>query len=489
MIAEKIFSPRQYNLIQLAANLLLILIWFLSNEGLLFWDDFSYLNFAHQLNEGTFEITSNHFTSRVGVIYPTAWVINLLGINAYSMAVFPLLCALGLLNLFFFLGRLVNYWIGILGAFLLICDYHIINFAIHLFPEMPLALCVFGFLCGYYLLLKGEIDHRMAGLVCSLALLGAFLIKTTVFLLIPLIAFMFVNDRLQRRNRGFWLVFVTLSALVFVLHGLWYLEEKGSFFFRFKNIADNHVATVKTFFDKEELLWRRLTYLPLLTFTKGGFFIPLLVALPSILNLRKRSFSIQKAEQLWPVASLILIVSFWFFSTSWRYYSPLPLETRHIMFFVPVLIMAGITYWLGHPWFNWFGKKFVWLTGGLCLLAIPVFTIVKSGKRGFKDEEKLVRNFLVSNNSPQTIIADGLTSYGFPFFYYFRNVEDNYVWFSEMGNYSPQKGDYLLENKAYFNKEYEDGENYEQVKSKAKSLGLKLELISKEGHVKLFQFQ
>uniref|UniRef100_UPI0040474598 ArnT family glycosyltransferase n=1 Tax=Roseivirga sp. TaxID=1964215 RepID=UPI0040474598 len=489
MKAEKIISPNQYGFLQLLANVLFILIWFFSNEGLSFWDDFTYLNFAHEINQGVFEITTNHFTSRVGLIYPTAWVIDVLGTNEYSMVVFPLICGLGLINGFFFLGRRINYWIGLTGGLMIICDYHMINFAIHLFPELPLTLSIFIFFVGYYLILKKDADYRLTAFVCALTLFGAFLIKTTVFLLIPLIVFLFINDRIQKRNRGFWLIFVTLSALFFTLHGLWYLELKGSFMYRFQNIADNHVATVKTFFDKDNLLWKRLTYLPLLTFTKGGYFIPLLIALPSMILLKRKNFSLKDADHFWPVASLILILSYWFFSTNWRYYSPLPLETRHIAFFIPVFSMSAATFWPKHKWFVFMERKWVVVLVLLAFLSIPAYTISKSNNKRFAEEQEIIEAYFVFNKISQTIITDGLTSYGYPYFYGFTEVGDKYLWFSEMDLDEVRQGDFVLENRAYFNQEYNDDQNFGVLMSWISEKGWKLQLLEEKKGVKLYRIE
>jgi hypothetical protein len=489
MNAEKIISPQQYSYLQLLANGLFIVIWFFANEGLSFWDDYTYLSFANEINQGTFQITTNHFTSRIGLIYPTAWLINIFGINQYSMVILPLLSGVGLINVFFFLGRRLNYWIGLIGGLLIICDYHMITFAIHLFPELPLTFCVFVFMVGYYLILKREGDYRLTAFLCALALFGAFLIKTTVFLLIPLLAFLFINDRIQRRNRGFWLIFISLSVLFFVLHGLWYLEEKGSFMFRFENIANNHVATVKTFFDKESLLWRRLTYLPLSTFTKGGYFIPLLLALPAILLLKIKNFSLSVAEHFWPVSSLILILSYWFFSTNWRYYSPLPLETRHIAFFIPVFIMAAATFWPDHKWFEAVRKKWFVIVCLIAFSSIPVYTIIKSSARGFAEEERLLKQELVMDDTNQRVITDGLNSYGYPYFYDFETTGDEYFWFSEIDFNQIREGDYLLENKAYFNQEYNDDQNFGLLQNWISEKGWALTLIDKKGSVSLYRIQ
>ena len=492
MIPENVISTRWYTRFILIANVLFIAIWYLSNQGLSFWDDFSYLNFANELNQGRFEITDNHFTSRITLIYPVAYVIKYLGINQYTMVVYPLICGLFLLNLFGWLGHRINRWIGVIGGLLILCDYHLIYFSNHLFPELPLALFVFLCLMGYYLVLKNEMVARMAGLLSALALFAAFLTKTTVVLLLPLLLYLFVNDRLRKRHGSFWLVFVSLSIFFFLLNGFWYMEVKGNFFYRFQNIANNHVPTAKTFFDKDgAAILARLTYLPLLGFLKGGFFIPLLLALPVVFKLKKASFKLAKAEDLWPVALLFLLAAFWFFSTSWRYYSPLPTENRHIVYFIPIMIMCAATFWPFTKPFTLLKKKGLAVALILTFLAIPVYAVLKSGRKQFKEEESLVKEYLVADPATQLVIADGLTTYGHAYFYDFASVEDEYMWFSEpnkalLERYMNEadKQVYLLINEAYFNAEYNDQPNLERL-IKQLDIDLEAQVIASRGAVRL----
>lgn len=493
MISENVISEGLYKKLLLLANLIFLAVWFFANEGLSFWDDFTYLNFANELNQGNFKINDNHFTSRIAVIYPTAWVIKYLGINQYTMVVYPLICGLTLLNLFGWLGYRINRWIGVIGGLLILCDYHLITFSNHLFPEMPMALFVFLSIMGYYLVLKGEAVPRMAGLLSALALFAAFLTKTTMVLVLPLFLFLFVNDRLKKRNGSFWLVFVSLSIFFFLLNGFWYMEVKGSFFYRFQNIANNHVATAKTFFDKDSVtILARLTYLPLLGFLRGGFFIPLLLALPAMVKLRKRHFSMNEPESLWSVATLFLLLTFWFMSTSWRYYSPLPTETRHIAFFIPIMIMTAATFWPQQQSFELLKKRWVSI-GLICgFLAIPVYAVIGSGGRNFKPQQTMVTEYLVNNPDKQWVITDGLNSYGYSYFYDFDNPEDTYLWFSELSDdqlrQAAASGEaVVLLNRAYFNEEYKDSNNYLKMTFDLDALGYELVELSRRGEVVLYE--
>ena len=480
MTHQNFFEPRHYRTFGLIANLLFLLVWYFANDGLAFWDDFTYVNFAHQINEGTFEITQNHFTSRTAMLYPVAWTIKYLGINEFTITVFPLFCGLVILNLLLWLGHLYHHWLGILATTLFVCDYHVITFITHLFPEMPMALFIFGALVAYDRVNRKEGDHRLLGLITALCLFLAFLTKMTVILVGPLFLFLFINDYWKRyTNRSYWLITVVLLVFFVFANGFWYQELYGDFFFRFKNISNNHEATVKTFFDKDALtVVKRLTYLPLVGFSKGGFFIPLLFALPSVLGLRKGGWKLNEPERLWPLAMVFILLTWWFMSTNWKYYSPMPVDTRHITFLIPIMLLAGGVYWAKTPLIA--AIRYSKVKYLLCvLLIIPLYKVYKADSRNFKQLDRMMRNVLTEKSEPIQVFTDGLISYGYPYFYDFQPTADQYIWFSEMEGVEPKVGDYLLVNPPYLNGRYNDFENLDNFKDLVKSKGLKIDQVSR----------
>lgn len=99
-------------------NLGFLLVALFGNEGLSFYDDFTYLKLAHDITTGTFEVTTDPFTARIALLYPAAWLIQLFGISAYTMTFFPLLCALLLLNALLWYGHQQHHVLGIVAALL-----------------------------------------------------------------------------------------------------------------------------------------------------------------------------------------------------------------------------------------------------------------------------------------------------------------------------------------------------------------------------------
>ncbi|WP_305982775.1 ArnT family glycosyltransferase [Roseivirga thermotolerans] len=485
---KKFFSARHYQWFVVTANLVMIAVWFLANNGLAFWDDFTYLNFARQINEGSFELGTNHFTSRVALLYPTAWVIELLGINEWTITLYPLLCGLIILNLTLWLGHLYHHWLGVLAATILVCDYHIITFITHLFPEMPMALFIFMALVAYDRVNRREGDHRLAALITATALFLAYLTKMTVILIVPLFLYLFFNDYKRRQtNKSYWMITLVLLIFFVVANGFWYQEVYGDFFYRFKNISNNHEASAKTFFDKDNLtLLKRLTYLPLLGFLRGGFFVPLLFCLPALLATRRKHWRLESPEHLWRVSVIMVLVTWWFMSTNWRYYSPMPVDTRHITFLIPLMLMAGGFYWIETHLLSairYTRAKFLLAI----LLVIPAYKVSSSGERNFRELKEAVEHNLRPETGRVRVFTDGLTSYGYPYFYNFQATDHNYVWFSELNGAAPLAGDYLLLNPAFLNDRYHDHENLEALKVMARESGLELKPL-RNGKVQLWRW-
>lgn len=489
MTHQKFFDQRRYNTFGLLANLIFLLVWYLANDGLAFWDDYSYLNFANEINQGTFQVSQNHFTSRVAVLYPVAWIIDVLGINEFSMAVYPLICGIIVLNLLLWLGQLYHHWIGVLATTFFVCDYHVITFITHLFPEMPMMLFLFGALVAYDRANRREGDIRLLGLFTATGIFLAFLTKMTVILIGPLFLFLFINDFwLKKTNKSYWLITLVLLVFFVLANGFWYQELYGDFFYRFSNISDNHEASVKTFFDKDNItLLKRLTYLPLLGFTRGGFFIPLLFALPSLFTLRRGGWKLNDPEKLWPLAMLVILSTWWLMSTNWKYYSPMPVDTRHITFLIPIMLMAGGTYWTKTPLLTAVRYSKVRYLLAL-LLFIPVYKIWHSGDRNFEELQSIVKTELVNQEEEVVVFTDGLVSYGYGYFYGLKPTDDEYIWFSELEGRKPGAGDYLLVNPPFLNERYDDFNNLERLKEMAGTAQLRLVRVGGT-HVELYRFE
>lgn len=490
MSVHPFLSQQKYLRLGGLINLSFIVVTVLANEGLSFWDDFTYLQFAHAINTGTFEITTNHFTSRIALLYPTAWLIQLFGISAYTMTFFPLLCALLLLNALLWYGHKHHHGLGIVAALLFFADYHSLTFATKLFPEMPLALYLLVALMIYQQRLHREGDVRLQALLMALVLFLAYLTKMSVVLWLPLFGFLFISDFfLQQRNKRFWRLTLALLLFFFITNAFWYQEVHGDFFFRFSNIAANHEASDKTFFDKDKAtLLKRLTYLPLTAFAKGGFFIPLLLAIPAFFQLKRSDWRLENPEKLWPVSVLWLLGTWWFMSTSWEFYSPMPVETRHIYFVIPLLVMSAAHFWIRQSVFETWSKGWRKAVLLVAVCVIPTYKIVQARQSYFAQLEDTISSYFVKDKAAQRVFSDGLLQYGAAYFYRFQATEDQYIWFTEPEGAQPRSGDYLMYVPHHLNPRFDDPEGLEGFKNHLIENNLKLDTLATQG-LKLFKIQ
>ena len=155
--------------------------------------------------------------------------------------------------------------------------------------------------------------------------------------------------------------------------------------------------------------------------------------------------------------------------------------------------MSAATFWPNTKPFELLKKQGLSIALVAVFLSIPAYAIYKSGDKQFKAQESLVEEYLVADASAQLVIADGLTTYGHAYFYDFTEVEDEYMWFSELDEpildryrSDPVKSVYLLINEAYFNAEYDDESNLEKFISRL-DIDLDAQLVASKGAVKLIK--
>lgn len=490
MSSSHFFSKRKYLSYGLVINLGFLLVALFGNEGLSFYDDFTYLKLAHDITTGTFEVTTDPFTARIALLYPAAWLIQLFGISAYTMTFFPLLCALLLLNALLWYGHQQHHVLGIVAALLFFADYHSLFFATKFSAEMPLALYLLVALMIYQHRLQREGDVRLQALLMALVLFLAYLTKLSVVLWLPLFGFLFLNDLfLQHRNKRFWRLTVALLLFFFITNGFWYQEVHGDFFFRFSNIVTNHEASHKTFLDKDNAtLLKRLTYLPLTAFAKGGFFIPLLLAIPAFFQLKRSDWRLEKPEKLWSVSVLWLLGTWWFMSTSWEFYSPMPVETRHIYFVIPLLVMSAAHFWIRQSVFETWTKGWRKAVLLVALCVIPAYKIVQARQSHFALLEATMSSYFVQDEAAQRVFTDGLMQYGAAYFYRFQPTEDQYIWFAKLQGAKPKAGDYLMFVPHQLPRRFDDMQGLENFRKEVRIQGLVLDTLATEG-VKLFKLQ
>jgi hypothetical protein len=297
-------------------------------------DPLWYASVAHRIVDdpaGVFASGDTHpFIMRVGLTMPVALLYRLFGVSTLVTNLYMLICAIGILVIVYAAAptpraKLVGM---LLGAFCLpLVRSMMLN------VDLPAAtLMAASVLC----LARRE---RGTGWVvgAALALVAAFLVKESalwcgIVWLYAIIVDMRTDDPriVARRFAPGIAVGLVLAAMYFAICArVW-----GNPFARFSGIADLTFEHAWTLHGKPAIEWvHRLTWqTPLLLVT---MFQALLVpALASPWLVRGR-------DRIWPVATLVFVLLYWFGSSSLSAYSPLPISQRMILPVLPVLLVTA----------------------------------------------------------------------------------------------------------------------------------------------------
>ncbi len=302
-------------------------------------DDLNYIQYAHQVTEGTFHVGIDHFSFRLGIIYPTALFFTIFGASEFTGNLIVLLLSLAGIVLLFLIGReIFGAPVGITAALLLAIFPLDVFYATRLLPEIPsaffMALTVFFFLRGEK---QGEWKwYALSGLSFGIA----YLIKETSLLLL----LFFGAYALYRKRFSFKYALVGLGLALGILTILVVsFADTGDPFFQRHSNAQQEIPFLKenypNYFTPEGRLIRLFAYVPytLITSRHLGFFFPLIFAAAIFLIIRRKK---EGAVPLLWCGSLLAYMTFG--TISLHEFVPFPLEVRHFIFITyPSLLLLA----------------------------------------------------------------------------------------------------------------------------------------------------
>jgi len=210
-------------------GLFLRLIFF---SGMGISDSLVYSKTANDINEGKGIDPESTLTlsTRIGLIYATAFSYNLFGINDFSSVLFVLMTSIGNIILIFYFGKLLfDEKIGLVAAFLLSFFPLDVVYATKLVSDMPSA---FFMALGVYLFLHSEMKKMRYGVGYFLAGISiglGYLIRETA-LLIAL--FFVVYIAYKRRIRKEYFLVPLGVLIIFIIESLIFLSLTGDPFYR-----------------------------------------------------------------------------------------------------------------------------------------------------------------------------------------------------------------------------------------------------------------
>lgn len=339
---DKINQNRWLNrsVLWLTAGFVLI-YYFSTHEGIYYFDDLAYSEFAAQLVNGTFDITNDGhtFIHRPGVFVPTAFLYSLFGVNYITYSLWPLLSTLGCL---FLVSRLAHpkQLNTALAIVLLGLTFYFVHFSNILYPDNVVALLVLIAAAAYLKLCTGHNQGSiLLAIITTGSLFWAGLTKETAVVVLPFFTYLAIRDIfLLKTRQTFWFTSTFVSMLLLLLYFGWYYTETGEPFYRIAEMEranqgyDNHVT------DNSKNYLARLLWGPFDALIGSGAFILVVFIVGGYTGLSKAE---RAAKNYWLFLFLSGYLVLCFASTSLKVYNPVKLDARMYNLLLPPLAIAA----------------------------------------------------------------------------------------------------------------------------------------------------
>ncbi len=303
-----------------------------------------YGRIAHEIQTGDFEIAPHPFNQRFAVTIPTALSFHLFGVQAWSSTLWPFLCSvLAILIVFTVVNRSMGAKTAVFAALLLGTNLVQVKYSSRLLPDLVVATFMLAAASMLYLRRTSASPgrQRFHGALCALTLFVAALAKESVVWALPFFFCVMAADALRKRNLRWWSWFMLTGVAASTAYFAAYYAFTGNALYRLEAIEGTHNVGLGSFIGKSsDAYFRRLTYEPLLfLIEKPGFGLLLILSLPALVLLVRPSQIGRPGIRFWAAYFTVILLSFWFGTTSLSAYNPLPIAER---FLVPLLAPLSI---------------------------------------------------------------------------------------------------------------------------------------------------
>jgi 4-amino-4-deoxy-L-arabinose transferase-like glycosyltransferase len=332
------------------------LAWWL--QPFAFLDDLDsphYARIAAEMQAGKFTLEPHTFHYRFGVTLPTAAVYGALGVGPRTTTVWPLVASLlTIVGVFAIAERSFGRNAALLAALLLATNPVQVEYAAHLLPDIVVS----GFMLASVALLDAAREpDRAAGVpgggrpwlfgsLCVLSLLAAALTKETAVWAALFFLGVLVLDLARRRNLRLWTAIVASGAVALGLFLLAYAVATGDPLHILEVMERTHNASVQASFvgKSSDQYFDRLTLATVRFLVEQlGYGHLALLAIPALVHLVRPLRRMSSGARFWAAYTVVLLLCFWFGSTSLRSYNPLPISARFLMPLVaPLSLLGGV---------------------------------------------------------------------------------------------------------------------------------------------------
>ena len=339
--------------------------WFWGYDGITFSDDVSYIIFGQKFWEGTPVISGDNFTFRWGAYLLSGLITYLLGLDDHlaSLSSFVYYSATLLLIWSILPKRSYKIWFTLF----FVTNIYLLHFLPKVYPDS--ALVFWAALIPYSAFYRHNRPIESA-LFMALAFFVGFCTKETIIYLAPFPLLLWIFDFRENKPKTFYYYFsgfIVLLVLFYLGYFYWKFDNP---FYRFQSIQEGHYISPYSYFDKGwGKMLERLTFVPITTFIERAYWVWIILSVPSLV----RAFKTKKElPMIFALASICLILGFWFLTTSLSYYNPLHLNPRHLIILLPFLsvnIALESSRWQGHYFWNRFCALWI-VFGGFVAFAL-----------------------------------------------------------------------------------------------------------------------
>ncbi|MFC3414665.1 ArnT family glycosyltransferase [Algoriphagus hitonicola] len=421
------------------------LYWWLGFDGITFSDDVYYMLAGKEFWMGDFQVNEHHFSSRWGAYIPAGLMGLIFGFSPQAMSLVSLL-SYGI-SLILLLKILPKGHSPFILSIWFITQVYFLHFLTKVYPDSLLVVCV---ALTFFAAIRRKEQPILGGILMSLALFIGFISKETIVFLFPFPFLLLYVD--QKSNKLVWRFYLSLvvTGLIFLsLYLSYFWLAFGDPFYRISSINAGHYISEFTYADKGlGAIVERLTITPFLTFVERNYWPWLVFALPGLV--RSLNSKNEKGFEV-GLGFLLLLIGFWFMSSTLDFYNPIYLNPRHLIILIPAL-----AYLISLGWESWvFSRKWKQALTTLLLMGIGL-ALFQNDLKNTAFLLAFIPVIWIQKIKIQTIFLGGLLILPTLFSVYYQKQVKDYSYFINTFNESIQSIDkeeiILVNNFVYFSR-------------------------------------
>jgi 4-amino-4-deoxy-L-arabinose transferase-like glycosyltransferase len=316
--------------------------YFFGNEGYYGWDDMEYAKLSYNWAKDNFDISDNHFSYRIPIIFFTGIFYKLFGVTDFVSALPAIIISIILLLLIYIVVYHNDTRVVITALVVTTFMPYFIRYSHKLMVDIYVTFGIFASFVSLFLYkFRYKKLYILLGSLFSIFLFIAFLAKETVVLISPLLLLLIIVDLLKRQNVKFWFVAVITGVTLLIAYHLIIWKITGSPFSRYYAIEKNmYLNTCSYEFFPFLNTLKRIIYEFWNEIILSGLAF-LVVFAVSKYFCRTKLLDFARPESYWLNISIISLLLCNFMTKSYKAYSPMCLDMRHYLFLIPMFAVAS----------------------------------------------------------------------------------------------------------------------------------------------------